>query len=56
MNKKTQIVELNEIINAIEENSSNDWDELCDKCSSLVKEAGITDKKIDEIVKKCKKV
>lgn len=42
----------NMLIDEIENSSTNDWDELCDTCFSLVKEANMTDKDIDEIVKK----
>lgn len=56
MNKNVQSINLNETIKVIDNNSSNDWDDLCNKCTSLVKEAGITDKRINEIVKKCKTV
>lgn len=43
------------LIEEIEETSSNDWNELCDICSSLIKEAGMTEKDIDKIVEKVKK-
>lgn len=43
------------LIEEIEETSSNDWNRLCDICSSLIKEAGMTEKDIDKIVEKVKK-
>lgn len=42
------------LIDEIENSSTNDWDELCKACSSLVKEVGMTDSDIDKIVKKVK--
>lgn len=51
LNQKT-IEEL--LIDEIENSSSNDWDELCDACSSLVKEANMTNEDIDTIVAKVK--
>lgn len=56
MNRTTQKINLKDIIDIVDNNSSNEWDDLCNKCSSLVKEAGMTEEKIDKIVKKCKKV
>lgn len=44
----------NLILNEIENSSTNDWDELCNACSSLIKEANMTEKDIDEIVNKVK--
>lgn len=55
MIKTTQKINLKDIMNIVDNNSS-EWDDLCNKCSSLVKEAGITEEKIDEIVRECKKV
>lgn len=45
----------NMLIDSIENNSSNDWDELCEKCSSLVKDANLSFDDIDKIVEKIKK-
>lgn len=42
------------LIDKIENSSTNDWDELCNACSSLIKKAKMTDKDIDDIVKKVK--
>lgn len=42
------------LINEIENSSTNDWDELCNACSSLIKDAKMTNKDIDDIVKKVK--
>lgn len=44
------------IVDIVESNSSNDWDELCNKCSSLIKDAHMTDIEIERIVKESKKV
>lgn len=41
-------------IDEIENSSTNDWDELCNACSSLIKDAKMTDKDINDIVKKVK--
>lgn len=40
----------NIIIDEIDKNSSNDWDKLCDVCSSLIKDVKMTDEEIDKIV------
>lgn len=42
------------LIDEIENSSTNDWDELCNACSSLIKDAKMTDKDINDIVKKVK--
>lgn len=52
LNKNISIDDL--IIDEIENSSTNDWDELCNACSSLIKEAKMTDEDIDEITKKVK--
>ena len=55
MAKLKENISLEEIfINEIENSSNNDWDELCDTCSSLIKDAKMTYSDIDEIVKKVK--
>lgn len=55
MAKLKENISLEEIfINEIENSSNNDWDELCDACSSLIKDAKMTYSDIDEIVKKVK--
>ena len=41
LNKKTSIEEL--LIDEIEYTSNNDWDKLCDDCSSLIEEANMTE-------------
>jgi hypothetical protein len=53
VNQKNSIKEL--LIDEIENSSNNDWNELCDACSSLIEESGMTDKDIDDIVMKVKK-
>ncbi len=52
LKEKISIEEL--LIDGIENSSNNDWDELCNACSSLVKDAKMTDDDIDDIVKKVK--
>lgn len=52
VNQKTSLEEL--LIDEIENSSSNDWNELCDACSSLIKESGMTNEDIDDIVMKVK--
>lgn len=52
LNQKISVEDL--LIDEIESSSSNDWDILCDICSSLIKEAGMTDSDIDDIVAKVK--
>lgn len=42
------------LIDEIENSSNNDWDELCNACSSLIKKAKMTDDDIDNIVEKVK--
>lgn len=32
----------------------NEWEKLCDECSSLIKEANMAEKEIDDIVNKVK--
>ena len=55
MIKTSHKAEIDYMIDLIENNSSNDWDELCNKCSSLIKDAKMSDKDIERIVKKSKK-
>lgn len=50
--QKTSIKDL--LIDEIEKSSINDWNELCDACSSLVEKAGMTSSDIDNIVAKVK--
>ena len=52
LKEKISIEEI--LIDEIENSSTNDWDELCNACSSLIKDAKMTDKDIDNIVKKVK--
>lgn len=52
VNQKTSIEEL--LIDEIENSSNNDWNELCNACSSLVEKAGMTEEDIDSIVEKVK--
>lgn len=52
INEKISLQDL--LIDEIGRRATNDWDELCDACSSLVQEAKMTDEDIDSIVKKVK--
>ena len=55
MAKLKENISLEEIfIDEVENSSSNDWDELCNACSYLIKDAKMTDADIDKIVKKVK--
>ena len=55
MAKLKENISLEEIfIDEVKNSSSNDWDELCNACSSLIKDAKMTDADIDKIVKKVK--
>lgn len=40
----------NLLIDEIENSSNNSWNELCDACSSLIKEVNMSDEEIDKIV------
>ncbi len=42
------------LIDEVENSSNNDWNELCDACSSLIDESGMTNSDIDDIVVKVK--
>lgn len=52
INEKISLQDL--LIDEIDRRATNDWDELCDACSSLIKESKMTDEDIDSIVKKVK--
>ena len=52
LNKSISVEDM--LIDEIENSSTNDWDELCNACSSLIKEANMSNEDIDEIVKKVK--
>lgn len=55
MAKLKENISLEEIfIDNIENSSNNDWDELCNACSSLIKDAKMTNQDIDKIVEKVK--
>lgn len=55
MAKLKENISLEEIfIDDIENSSNNDWDELCNACSSFIKDAKMTNQDIDKIVKKVK--
>lgn len=55
MTKTNQKTETDYLIDFVEYNSTNDWDELCYKCSSLIHDAKMTDADIDKIVEESKK-
>lgn len=55
MNKVAQIEEKKNMFDIIENNSSNDWEDLCKKCSSIISDAKMTEKDIDRIINRCKK-
>ncbi len=55
MIKTTHKSKIDYVIDIIDSDSSNNWDDLCNKCSSIIKDAKMTDRDIDEIVKKSKK-
>ena len=38
----------------VDDSAYNEWNDLCNKCSSIVAEAGMTDDDIDNIVRKVK--
>lgn len=52
LNKSISVEDM--LIDEIENSSTDDWDELCNACSSLIKEANMSNEDIDEIVKKVK--
>lgn len=52
LNKSISVEDM--LIDEIENSSTNDWDELCNACSSLIKEANMSNEDIDKIVKKVK--
>ena len=55
MAKLKENISLEEIfIDDIENSSNNNWDELCNACSSLIKDAKMTTQDIDKIVEKVK--
>ena len=56
MAKINQSISIDDLLIDENQNSStNDWDELCNACSSLIEDAGMTDNDIDMIVEKVKK-
>ena len=55
MAKLKENISLEEIfIDDIENSSNNNWDELRNACSSLIKDAKMTNQDIDQIVEKVK--
>ncbi len=43
-----------DLLDALMEQSTNDWSQLCTNCSTLIKEAKMTDEDIDKIVERVK--
>ena len=43
------------LFNTLLEQSTNDWDTLCANCTTLMKEANMSNEDIDEIVERVKK-
>ena len=56
MNKTSKNIITDELLKIIEMDSSNSWDDLCDKCSSIIKDSGMTSEEIDKIIEECKRV
>lgn len=53
INKVSEKILLQDLlIDEIDRKATNDWDELCNACSSLIRKAKMTDEDIDTIVKK----
>ncbi len=46
---------IQELFNTLIEQSSNDWNELCENCTTLIKEAKMSNEDIDEIVERVRK-
>ena len=44
-----------ELLSALIDNSTDDWNELCTNCTTLVKEAKMSNEDIDEIVERVRK-
>lgn len=44
-----------DMLDKLLQDSTNDWNELCTNCQTLIKDAQMTDEDIDEIVEKVKK-
>ena len=44
-----------DMLDELLQQSTNDWEELCTNCITLIKDAQMTDEEIDEIVKEVKR-
>jgi hypothetical protein len=44
-----------DLFNMLVEQGTNDWTKLCENCTTLVKEAKMSDEDIDKIVERVKK-
>lgn len=54
INKEKKIQDMETVLNKNNISSSDDWNELCEKCSSLVSKANLSSDDIDSIVAKVK--
>lgn len=45
-----------DLLNVLIEQTNNDWTELCKNCTTLIKEAKMTEKDIDKIVERVKQI
>ncbi len=54
LNKKN-VIDTDLVIDEIDNNSSNDWNELCEECSSLMSKANLSNDDIDRIVEEVKR-
>lgn len=48
-------VKAKDLMNELLQKATNDWNELCTSCRTLIKEARMTDEEIDEIVERVKR-
>lgn len=48
-------IKAKDLLNELLQESTNDWNELCTSCRTLIKDAQMTDEEIDEIVEKVKR-
>ncbi len=44
-----------DLLNTLLSQSTNDWTELCTNCTTLIKEAKMSNEEIDEIVERVKR-
>ena len=53
--KYMEKIKTKDLFDMLLEKSTNDWTELCSNCSTLIKEAKMTNEDIDKIVESVKK-